>query len=333
MKSYARFLFSSVSGLISLASISVYVAIVGMTGEFGVPSSETLLAFGAKDPIAIADGEWWRTITSMFLHIGPLHLFMNLYAIRIIGPQIEETIGPWLFILLYAVSGCVGSIASALFSLSLSAGASGAIMGLLGFGLIIESLVGWRFKRESGSWPRMGAYLINTIFITLFGIFVPNIDNAAHFGGLICGAMFGTSVLLVRPNRLLPTNRLAAGGLLALIAFFTIHGMREITDSRKITQRLVWQAERAELPGESVFYYTRAMELQPHSPSILLKRGARLLEMDEMEYAIADLSAAVAKDPSLIAELRSIRDQIQEIPGREVQAYRLSKLLEAVADP
>ena len=99
----------------------------------GSTNGETLMAFGVKSNPEIAMGQWWRFVTPIFLHIGLLHIFFNSYALWVVGPQVEKLYGGARFVILYVLTG-VASVASSYFyrPADKSAGASGAIFGLLG---------------------------------------------------------------------------------------------------------------------------------------------------------------------------------------------------------
>lgn len=169
-------------------SINIVVFIL-MTLAGGSEEQRVLIAFGAKVNSLIQAGEIWRFLTSIFIHIGYLHLIFNLYALWSLGPFSEERFGHWRFLLIYILSGLGGSIASYIFSSALSAGASGAIFGLLG-ALLIYSL-----KRPSLWKSGFGMNLVIVILINFgFGLTQPGIDNFAHLGGLLIGII--SSVIL-----------------------------------------------------------------------------------------------------------------------------------------
>nr|MDF9458630.1 rhomboid family intramembrane serine protease [Bacillus pumilus] len=82
----------------------------------GSTNTATLTAFGAKNNGLILDGEWWRLITPMFLHIGLTHLLFNTFALWSVGAAVERIYGSWRFLLIYFISGIFGSIASFVFN-------------------------------------------------------------------------------------------------------------------------------------------------------------------------------------------------------------------------
>src|SRR5699024_11759336 len=143
-----------------------------LEGSGSSTNIEHLIEFGAKYNPAIIDGEWWRIISSMFLHIGMLHLMMNMLALYYLGTAVERIYGSWRFFIIYMLAGIGGSLASFAFTINVSAGASGAIFGLFGallfFGLIHKKLF----------FQTMGKSLLFLIgFNIVFGFIVPQIDR------------------------------------------------------------------------------------------------------------------------------------------------------------
>ena len=98
----------------------------------GSTEAPVLALFGAKVSGLVAAGEWWRVVTSAFLHIGPIHFVINAYALVLLGSFVERSYGAARMLVFYVGGVLGGGIASALLSPHISAGASGAIMGLLG---------------------------------------------------------------------------------------------------------------------------------------------------------------------------------------------------------
>lgn len=142
----------------------------------------------------IEDNQWWRILSSMFIHIGFFHLLMNVMAIYYLGILVEKMYGRWRFLFIYLLSGIGGGLASFAFSVNISAGASGAIFGLFGallfFGFIYREI----FFQTLGS----NVLLILAINLIL-GFVVQQIDMAAHIGGLVAG--FIASAIIFLPKR------------------------------------------------------------------------------------------------------------------------------------
>ena len=142
----------------------------------------TLIQFGANYGPLVKSGQVFRLLTSAFLHIGVIHLLVNMYSLYVIGSQVENYIGKWKFLLIYFVSAISGNLLSVVFNTGISAGASGAIFGLLGallyFGLHYRLFLGNVLVTQ----------IIPVIILNLFiGFAIPGIDNSAHIGGLVGG--------------------------------------------------------------------------------------------------------------------------------------------------
>lgn len=150
----------------------------------GSTDTMTLLNFGANYKPFVLAGQYYRLLTCAFLHIGILHLVFNMYALYIIGSQIESFIGKWKYLCVYLFSAVTGSLMSLIFSVSISAGASAAIFGLLGSLLYF----GYHYRVYLGTVIK--SQIIPLIAINLIlGFIMTGVDNAAHIGGLIGGVL------------------------------------------------------------------------------------------------------------------------------------------------
>lgn len=189
--------------------------------EFNGGSSniETLIQFGAKFNPAIIEGEWWRIVTSMFLHIGFLHLIMNMLALYYLGMMVERIFGSLRFIYIYFLAGIAGGLTSFAFNVSIAAGASGAIFGLLGALLFFGTVYRDLFKQT------MGKNLILIILINIvIGFVIPQIDMGAHLGGLIGGYI--ASAIVFVPQQKRPLIQLSALTIyFIIIAFLGYYGI------------------------------------------------------------------------------------------------------------
>lgn len=177
------------------AIIAVNVAIFVIMIASGVspldPTADSLVHWGANFAPATTAGEWWRLCTCTFLHIGIVHLLLNMWVLFDIGNLVERLVGNAGFLVLYLLSGLAASLATIYWNpLVVSAGASGAIFGVwgafLGFLLLRHDSIpmeGLSRLRNSGL-AFLGYNLI-------FGLMQPNIDMAAHIGGLAFGFMAG----------------------------------------------------------------------------------------------------------------------------------------------
>jgi rhomboid protease GluP len=168
--------------------IAVNVAVlILMEVTGGSTNLSNLIRFGAKDNDLIAAGQYWRLFTSMFLHIGFIHLLFNSLALWTFGRDLERIYGTGRFLLLYLLPGLAGSFASYRFSPYVSAGASGAIFGLVGVSLVF----GFKYRSAIPAQlrSRFGSGVIPVIaYNVLYGLRpASHIDNFAHLGGLVAG--------------------------------------------------------------------------------------------------------------------------------------------------
>ncbi|RYU81284.1 rhomboid family intramembrane serine protease [Hymenobacter persicinus] len=161
--------------------------------------SQDLLAWGALHGSKLVAGEWWRLLTSIFVHGGIMHVTYNLVALGLIGWALERAIGTTRLALLYFLGGLGASLASAWWHPDIvSIGASGAIFGLFGGGLVLA------FSHRVPSEAR-GIILIFTVLYGIVGLLLgflyPNTDNAAHLGGLGTGLLLGGLLIFTLPQQ------------------------------------------------------------------------------------------------------------------------------------
>jgi membrane associated rhomboid family serine protease len=168
-------------------NVAVYVAELltggGVNGVNSVIYEKGVLVTSAftssGEIVGLAHGDWWRLITSAFLHYGPFHLLLNMLALYWFGSLLEQRIGSGRFLALYLVSGLAGSAGALLWSPNAATvGASGAIFGILGAGLVLEQQRDYVFGGSA-----LGIIIINFIFT----FSISSISKGGHIGGLIGG--------------------------------------------------------------------------------------------------------------------------------------------------
>jgi len=187
------------------------------------PTPTDVIPWGADFGPLTLTGEWWRILTSTFLHFGILHIAMNMYILYQVGPFTELLYGRLRFLLLYLLAGLGGSIVSlAVHPLSVGAGASGAIFGV--YGALLAFLVVQRGvippSRSRAIAQSAGIFLVYNLF---FGLASRTTDLSAHGGGFVVGFLAGC--LLARPavpgTRRLPVVRTATVALVGLAIIAT----------------------------------------------------------------------------------------------------------------
>jgi membrane associated rhomboid family serine protease len=174
----------------TLIAINVLIFVYGMIGQ----DTEALWIAGANNGgWVFTQGEYYRLFTSMFLHAGLAHILFNMYALYILGAQLEQLYGRWRFLAIYLLGGLTGSVASAALNLTgprdWGVGASGAVFAVIGATVVYF----YRYRESLGQFGKgalrhyAGLVLINV----LIGLTIPNIDNTAHMGGLVGGMLLG----------------------------------------------------------------------------------------------------------------------------------------------
>jgi membrane associated rhomboid family serine protease len=155
-------------------------------------------------PPLVDAGQWWRLVTAAFLHVGPLHLVLNMLALLVFGTELEGLLGRWRYLALYFVSVLGGATAVQLFSDAPVAGASTAIWGLMG-GLGVLLLA----RRQD-----LRGIVTLLALNVLISVLVPGISLVGHLGGLVAGALV-TGVLVVGRRR--PALQIAGVAVLAVV--------------------------------------------------------------------------------------------------------------------
>ena len=254
----------------------------------------------------IADGQYWRLLTAIFLHIGILHILLNSLALFIFGRMVERYFGHTRFIAIYFLAGLGGSVASYLFnSIALAAGASGAIFGLLGastaFFFIQRNTLGEMAKRN------LYSLLILAVLNLYIGLVFSGIDNWAHFGGFVSGGLLG---LILAPQYKPVRNTVGfVVGIrdvnslirrwwgLAAVSLVIVAGAWLATATlpdNALTR--TYEAERLYEQGEydaALDELNSAQALDSFEPQVYYVRGKVLAEVDSDTLARANLRQAI----------------------------------------
>jgi rhomboid protease GluP len=191
---YVRQALSSVTGVLIAANVLVFLAMVLRGVSFTDPTVEQILRWGANFGPFTLDHQWWRLLSCMFLHIGIVHLLLNMWALLNVGPLAEAVYGRLNFLLIYFLCGLSGSLASLLWNPAVtSAGASGAIFGIIGALIATLYFDKVRIPRHV-SRPILTSLVASAISVLAYGYFKTGIDNGAHIGGLVSGLILGTII-------------------------------------------------------------------------------------------------------------------------------------------
>ncbi|MGH3687233.1 MAG: rhomboid family intramembrane serine protease [Pseudonocardiaceae bacterium] len=184
-------------------NVAIFLVTVLQAGSLSDNTGAELFQQWALRPAAVAQGAWWQLLTAGFLHIGPLHLAVNMYALWVIGRDLEKVLGRARFVAVYLVSLLGGSLVVYLVSLlggplavllhaewaRQTAGASGAVFGLMG-GLVVVLM-----RLHLSLRPALTIILLNVII----SFALPNISILGHLGGLAFGTAI-TAVMVYGPT-------------------------------------------------------------------------------------------------------------------------------------
>jgi membrane associated rhomboid family serine protease len=275
--------------------------------------NEVLIPFGAKlNHYIQVRHEWWRFITPMFLHVNLLHLLVNMYSLWIVGPYVEKLYGSAKFLVFWVLTGIAGVVASYLtvrpgvsggplmrFIFKAvdepSAGASGALFGLVGvlfvFGIKYRNELPEGFKRA------FGTGLLPMILMNLFIGYVLRgfIDNAAHLGGLVSGAILALAIDYRRPGEksgIAITWRVLQIAAVVLVVVSFAMTVRHFRDP--LPAGLINQPEQSSDPNTQKFVaWAKGMNDAQDAFSHAIKDG----DAGKIDGAVKALEAAPSLDP------------------------------------
>ncbi|GGM78015.1 rhomboid family intramembrane serine protease [Longimycelium tulufanense] len=190
-------------------NLAIFVITAIQGGGFAVNYQAELFRQWAMYPVGVAAGDWWRMITSGFLHIGPFHVALNMFALWILGRDMEIILGRLRFSLVYVLSLLSGSTAVLLFGEPLGpvAGASGAVFGLLG-GIAVAA-----FRLRLDLRP-----ILMVLGINLVISFLPGISMLGHLGGLVAGAAVTAGMVYAPARNRAPFQVATVAGVAVVLA-------------------------------------------------------------------------------------------------------------------
>jgi rhomboid protease GluP len=269
------------------------------------PSIPDLCAWGADFGPLTLGGDWWRLLTSTFLHIGFLHILFNMLFLAGAGMLVERMVGHIGFLVLYLMSGLCGSLASLfIHPMLVSAGASGAIFGVYG------ALLGVLLLNRSGVPAKTLIQLRNQglgfiAYNLVFGMTQPNIDTAAHIGGLLAGFLGGLVLSQPLTRQSLATRPLRNRGLCLLGVSLVIGGMIGVYAKHADLAKVANELTRLESDVDT-----------------LLERVNRAAEQAKQRTLSDDAMADIlARD--VLPEWRAMRSRLSQLKNvpEELKAY------------
>ena len=203
-----------------------FASLSGGLFSFGSIDGEVLDRLGDSLPWNVNISEPWRFITAVFLHGSILHILFNMWVLMDIGPLIEELYGSARYLFMYVVAGIGGYVVSSFIG-NRSVGGSGALLGLIG--VLLAMTMG---RRTAGMQMLRSSLIRWLIYIAVWGLLFPGIDNWAHGGGLVTGFILG-KIFADRPPQTPQEVRLAyALGWIAALAVVVSFAMAVLTGAR-----------------------------------------------------------------------------------------------------
>ena len=291
-----------------------------------------LLAYGAKlNSLINQQHEWWRFVTPMFVHVNMLHLLVNMYSLWMIGPYVEKLYGSAKFVFFWVATGVAGVVASYLTVLgpdtrlgpvarfifktqdAPSAGASGALFGLIGvlfvFGIKYRNELPEGFKRA------FGTGLLPVITINLFIGFLGRsfIDNAAHLGGLISGAVLGLIVSYRRPGE---RSSLALAWQLvqvAALALVAVSFVRVVQNFKIATPAQAAEARPVGPTGKSLEFLTLVRAMLDAQEVLNAKLKDEQVNIDDAIAALEKVNAPGDKADQLKHRLETLLQRAKQL--------------------
>ena len=191
--------------------VAAFVAEIARGGASSLDGGGQLIVDGGLSAGFVADGEYYRLVTSAFLHAGLLHIGFNMFALYILGTLLEPAIGTPRFVGVYAVSVLGGALGALMLDPhELTVGASGGIFGLMSAGFLIA-----RHRGLDQLASQIGFFVVINLVISFS---VPNISLGGHLGGLVGGGLAALLITQLEHRRVANAKLLEAAGMVALCA-------------------------------------------------------------------------------------------------------------------
>lgn len=317
------------------ALIAANVAYFAIAMAYGVspiePDPQHLQNLGALDGPLVFAGEWWRIVTATFVHVGFLHLFVNMWCLWSLGNAAERMFGNFTFLVIYLLSGVGGCLASLAWHPSvLSAGASGAVFGIAG-ALVSMLYFGHIQVPQQVVRDLLSSLALFVGFNLLLGSVLLRIDNAGHVGGLVVG--LGLGAALERP---LPSGHrrwfrflIVPAVILLFIAASQFAIEKSITDPdllAKNAARLASEGKKQEV----IEIFEKAASRAPESAPLANDLGTAYLGAGRIDDAVKSFERAVELDPQFFEPQRNLAAALA-LAGREEEAseaFRIARQME-----
>jgi rhomboid protease GluP len=275
---------------------AVFIGMIASGASLTDPSGQELIRWGANYAPWTMGGEWWRLVTSVFVHIGIIHIALNMWCLWSLGQMAEPMYGRGTFAVIYLACGVAGSLASALVHpQGLSAGASGAIFGIAG--ALIAS-----FKLGEFAMPRAAVQASLKSVVTfagynlLFGMVSGRVDNAAHVGGLVMGLLLGAMMAKLAPDKEDAGRRIFVLGVVVLVMAGGV-GWQQHSNGYKVHLRRASALMEDNKVDEAIVEYEQAVRMKPEDGQIRNLLAWAVLAKGDTHRAAVELQKAIQADP------------------------------------
>lgn len=321
--------------ILIIANLIPFVAMTVSSGwnSLLMPDKDTLLYWQANLGAVTANGQYWRLVTSMFIHAGIFHVALNMYALWAIGPAVCSAFGAKKFLTIYMLSGVAGALTTMVWNpTQISVGASGALFGVCG--ALLTLLIRDRNKAATdNAWLSISPWVFAAFILgsLTYGFFNPAMDTGAHIGGFLAGFVLG---FILRPKQV-PSTRIKRMLLTAAITVYSVVaiflGITEVRADKRVTFYQIADAALKDLNNkkfaEAVVAYNELLKLDPEGV-YYIGRAAAFTGLKKYEEAIADCNRALALDPKDQAA-RFARAWTYHAIGKDRQA--ISELTEIIS--
>lgn len=319
----------SITQILLGINIAVFVAMALAGISITDPTVPQLRRLGANFGPETFGGQWWRLVTSCFLHGGIIHLGFNMWCLWDIGAMAEGLYGPVTYLVLYMISGAAGMLLSATWHFGISSvGASGAIFGLAG--ALAASFYLGEFSMPRAAILGQARSLILFVGYNLVFGFMPgtHTDNACHLGGLVSGGIMGALIARKAPMReQWPQRTVILGAVLAAVIGGTLWAQHVYGFTSHIFLGREYLQQQQE-PTKAVPEFQAAVRRVPRSLPAHYWLAESYREEHDFANAEAELKRIIAIDPKFTPAYYQLGWVYHDLKQREPERQVFSKLLE-----
>jgi rhomboid protease GluP len=278
-------------------NVAVFVAMtLAGVSMLDNPSGQDLVRWGANFGPLTVGGQWWRLLTSVFIHGGLLHIAFNMWCLWDLGRLAESVYGHWTFAAVYLISGLSASLASVVWNpVVLSVGASGAIFGIAG-ALIASFYLGEFSLPRAAMTGMLRSVVLFVGYNLFFGAVIARTDNAAHIGGLVMGLLLGALIAKVAPQHDAVGRRIA---ILLVGALLVAGGVMWLQRSRAYLRHgqngmLLLQTGKTD---EAIAELQNTVRLRPDFAAGHAALARAYITKHDYESAAAEMQRVIALNP------------------------------------